>query len=279
LWRLVTPYSIYLRVSRNFMTLLKFIASFTFLFCFGCDSFRGKPESHKNKIPITKEFLTSEWLIDSIDGADSFIQEWVYFTPENKFWRLSYYNDTYIIDSSLEIRGNSIFKGNKRKYSVYSVDSNHLVLTDEDKIYHLQRRGSDNFDRISYFLEANPKKLLINGIWQLDSADYLPAYLPSYCKNLLPGSAIVFEPKGLLKVFEKDSADKCNSYSYKIFDDELSVTEYDMVVNMKIVTLTKDSLVFKSKWLDWENPKWTDEPWKVKADGYKIFCTRYKAQK
>lgn len=260
------------------MTLLKLIASITLFSFLGCNTSQSETESYKSTIPITKQFLTSEWLVDSVSGIDSFTQEWVYFTPANKFWRFSHYNNNYIIDSALEIRGDKIFRGGELKYSVYSVDSNRLILAEKGKAYHLQRRSSDNFDRISNFLNANPKKLLINGIWRLDSADYLPAYLPSYCKNLLPGSAIVFEPKGIMKIFEKDSADKCNSYTYKIFDNELSLLEYDMIVNMELVTLTRDSLVFKSKWLDWENPKWTDEPMKAREQGYKIYCTRWKKQ-
>lgn len=267
-----------LRVSRNLMTFLKLTASIILFVLLGCNTSRSERESYKSKIPITKQYLSSEWLVDSVSGLDSFTQEWVYFTHDDKFWRLSYYNDTYVVDSSLEVKGDKIFSRGQLKYSLYSVDSNRMILAGKGKAYHLQRRGSDNFDRISSFLNANSKKLLINGIWRLDSADYLPAYLPSYCKNLLPGSAIVFEPKGIVKIFEKDSADKCNSYTYKIFDNELSLLEYDMIVNMELVTLTPDSLVFKSKWLDWENPKWTDEPMKAREQGYKIYCTRWKKQ-
>lgn len=258
------------------MTLRKLITIIILSLFLGCNTSQIKPESYRSKIPITKKFLTSEWLIDSVIGLDSFIQEWVYFTNDDKFWRLSYYNDTYVIDSSLEVKDNKIFSEGQLIYTVYGVDSNRLILDGKARTYYLQRRRSDNFDRISSFLKANPKKFLINGVWRLDSADYLPAYLPSYCKNLLPGSAIVFEPKGIMKVFEKGSAEKCNSYTYKIFDNELSLLEYDMVVNMELVTLTSDSLVFKSKWLDWDNPKWTDEPMKAKEEGYKIYCTRWK---
>ena len=52
--------------------------------------FSSCKQTENNGIKFTNEYLSShEWMIDSIYNSDEFIQDWIYFTPEQKLYRFS----------------------------------------------------------------------------------------------------------------------------------------------------------------------------------------------
>ena len=244
-----------------------------FLFLFGCHEAELKGCSNKSNIPVTDGLLIREWMLDSISGSDRFLQDWIYFTPDHKFWRFSYYNNSYIIDSALDCNGDKIFLRDQLKYTIYSPDSNHLLLvTPEDSVFHLKSRRHFDIEDIARFVRANPHKLLLNGNWKMDSADYSPSYLPSYCENLYPGSRLVFNGNGFLDVYPRDSTHKCYSYSYKVSEEEISIVESDMTLNLALVKISGDTLILKSRWLHYQNP----DAQKVRESAYNIYLSRVK---
>src|SRR5690606_20912042 len=120
---------------------------------------------------------------------------------------------------------------------------------------------------IERFVTANPLKRLLNGSWILSSGELIPTRVPSYCDSLFEGTKFHFDPKGNFDIYEKDSTNKCGSYSYKIFEDRISFVEYDMVMRFEIETLTPDSLILKSKFVPMDN--WNSDATKARENGYK----------
>ena len=244
---------------------------FIFLAFLACNQAEEKRVGLKSNIPLTKQFLIkSEWRIDSVYGSNEFIQDWVYFTEDNKFWRCSYYNESYIIDSSVEYNDNVVSSNGQPKYEIYTIDSNNILLvTGDSKTFHCKRWNDFSDKRIKAFIKSNPKKRLLNGVWLLDSSELGSTRIPSYCDSLYPGTKFYFNSDGTFDVYAKNSAEKCNGYSYKIFDDEISFTEYDMDMAFDIVRLTSDSLILKSNYVP--NKLWSSE---ARKSGYKLYLTR-----
>jgi hypothetical protein len=117
----------------------------------------------------------------------------------------------------------------------------------------------------------------LNGSWRLDSSEYVPSYLPSYCNNLYLGSKLIFREDGLLDVIPKDSTYSCFSYGYRIFDQEINLAEYDMILKLEISKLTADSLILRSYYLNYvDKPLSFSQSEDVRLNGYKIYLTRIK---
>ena len=129
-----------------------------------CNS--DKTTSFKNKVPLTKEFLNYEWMLDSLYGSKEFIQDWIYFTPDNKFWRCSHYSENQLIDSSLVFKDNKVFNNGELKYSVFSLDSNNIILVATDnKVFRCRRWNEFEQEDIDRFIKTNPTKKMLNGNW------------------------------------------------------------------------------------------------------------------
>src|SRR5690606_39509230 len=183
---------------------------------FSCNS--DKTTTLKNKIPLTKEFLNHEWMLDSLYGSKEFLQDWIYFTPDNKFWRCSHYSENQLIDSSLVIEDNKVFDNGELKYSVFSLDSNNIILvTTDNKVFRCRRWNQFEQEDIDRFIKTNPTKKMLNGNWILDSSDITPTRMPSFCNDLYPGTKYSFNPDGTFDIYPNDSTNKCNGYSYRIW--------------------------------------------------------------
>ncbi len=89
------------------------------------------------------------------------------------------------------------------------------------------------------FLEASAQELTreshkISGVWVVDSMDYSPIKIPSYCGSITKGAKLVFESNNRLLVYPKDSNNACNTYGYKVYsDNEISIIEHDMIMSVK----------------------------------------------
>jgi len=231
----------------------------------------GKTPTFENKIPLSKEFLIHEWTLDSAYGSSEFIQDRVYFTPDNKFWRCSRYGESQLIDSSFTYKDNKVFHNNKLQYTIFSLDSNNIILLAHDKkVFHCRRRNEYDPEDIERYIRTNPTKKLLNGTWMLDSSEITPAGLPSFCYKLFPGTKFAFKPDGEFEILPKDSSKACNSYSYHIWGNQISIIEYDMEMGLGIVSLTKDKLVLRSKY----EPSNTFRSAEIRQHGYKLYFTR-----
>ena len=228
----------------------------------------------ENKVPLTKEFLIHQWMLDSLYGSKEFIQDLVYFTHNDKFWRCSHYNESQLIDSSLTFKDNKVFDNGQLKYSIFSLDSNSIILvTTDNKVYHCSRWNEYDQEDVERFIKTNPIKKLLNGNWTLDSSEITPTRMPSFCNDLYPGTKFSFNPNGTFDIYPKDSTNKCNGYSYRIWENEISVTEYDMIMTLGIVKLSKDKLILKSTYVS-KDSDWSEKMMKAKQEGYNLYLTR-----
>ena len=216
-------------------------------------------------------------MLDSIYGSKEFIQDWVYFTPNNKFWRCSWYNESYVIDSSLTYSNQEVSLNGQLKYSIYSIDTSSILLvTPDDNVLRCKRWNAYDPERIANFIQSNPKKKLLSGNWTLDSSEVNPTVMPSYCKNLYLGSKFTFNQNGTFDVFPKDSTNKCNSYSYHIWENQVSITEYDMMMHLDIVKLTADKLILKSTYVPSDGC--SEKMMEAKQKGYNLYLTKQNAK-
>src|SRR5690606_13276763 len=237
-----------------------------------CNS--GNSIKYESKIPLTKDFLVHQWMLDSLYGSEKFIQDIVYFTPNNKFWRLSHYSESQLIDSSFTYKDNKVFDNGKLKYSVFSLDSNNIILVRTDnKVFRCRRWNQFEQEDLDRFIKTNPTKKMLNGNWILDSSDITPTRMPSFCNDLYPGTKYSFNPDGTFDIYPNDSTNKCNGYSYRIWENEISVTEYDMIMTLEIVKLTKDKLILKSTYVS-KKSDWSEKMIKARQEGYNLYLTR-----
>lgn len=242
---------------------------------FSCNADKSQSITYENKIPLTQEILISEWMIDSIYGSSESIQDWIYFTPDNKFWRCSRSRGSYILDSCLNYDTNKITRNQSTVYNIYSVDTNNILLeSGENQVFHCRRWNEFDQEDITRFVHTNPTKKLLNGRWNLDSSEIIPTALPSYCDRLLPGSKFVFNPNGRLEVFPKDSINKCNNYSYHIWDNKISMREYDMGLELDIVTITKNKMTLKSTYKP--EGRYSGGSYRTELEGHNLYFTKEK---
>lgn len=249
-----------------------FILIITVITITSCNQQQHK--SKENGIQLTNEFLVHEWMLDSLYGSSEFIQDWVYFTPEGEFWRCSHYSESQLIDSLLTFKEDKVFKNGKIVYSITALDSSNITLkANSEQTYHLKRWNQFDKEDIERFIQTNPTKLLLNGNWELDSSEISPTRMPSYCNDLMAGTRFDFKAKGILEIYPNDSINKCNSYSYRIWKDKISITEYDMVMELKIEKISTDKMVLKSRYIPREIA-WTEEVMKAKQEGYNLYFSK-----
>lgn len=230
-------------------------------------------QKEKNGIKFTDEYLSShEWIIDSINGSDEFIQDWIYFTPEKQFYRFSKYNKSYVIDSALTWKHDRIIKNNSELFKITAIDSENIELKMADKTYHAERWNTFDREDIELFISNNKYKLLINGKWKLDSTEIKKGGLPLSCDQIEKGSIFDFKENGRLAVFEKDSVNFCNEFSYSLFKEELSLSKFDIVMGLPIAEITENKLILISRYIPKNN--YTEEMWKLKRTGFKLYLTK-----
>ena len=233
-----------------------------------------KPKE-KFGIEFSDEYLSShEWVIDSIYGSNEFIQDWVYFTPEKKFYRFSKHRKSYIIDSALTWEHNIILKGNSELFKITAIDSQYIELKSADKIYRAERWNQFDREAIKRFISNNKYKLLINGKWKLDSTEIGKGGMPLNCDQIEKGSIFNFKNNSRLSVFEKDSLNFCNEYNYRVNKDRIALRKSDMIMELPISKLNSKKLVLLSKHI----PKGTsaEKMWELKRKGIKLYLSKIK---
>jgi len=228
-------------------------------------------ESQKEEISVSDEFLSSyEWMIDTIYGEDEFIRDWVYFTPRKKFYRFSKNRRSYVVDSALIWSNNQVLKDAEELFSITAIDSQFIELRNGENIFRAKRRYEFDSTDIERFIKNNELKLKINGKWHLDSMEIEKARMPSFCKEITVGAIFDFQDEGELIVYEKDSIDSCNKYSYSVYEDKISLTEWDMIMSFPIEKLDKNELIIKSKFIP-RNVIWTEDIYKARQNGFNMY--------
>lgn len=258
-----------LKFKVTMISLISYLIVITIISC-GYNTEKTQTERFK----LTKEFLNSEWIIDSLYGSDTYIKDRVYFTPDGQFWRCSYYTKSYLVDSSLAFLNDKVFKQNKIIYSITALDSNNITLKSfHDEIFHLKRQDDFDIRDITKFVQSNLIKEKLNGDWELDSSELYPAIIPSFCNELFKGSRFNFKHKGILNIYPKNSTEKCGFYKYKIHKNEIVITEYDMNISLHIDSISDKKMVIKSKYADKSVP-WSDKAFQVKKTGYSLYFSK-----
>jgi hypothetical protein len=204
----------------------------------------------KRKIQITDSFLQGEWMVDSIVGKKGWVQDWVYFTDDKKFWRFSEYRETYLLDKELNWKQDSVFNQSRIAYIISPLDSEQIILDNGKEKFHCKRWMPFDREKITKFLEADPVKRKLNGWWILDSADTFPIQIPSWCDNLGKGTKFNFNSTGKAEIYPVDTTSNkyCDSYIYKIYGkDELSFQENDLMIPYNIIKLDENELILKGR--------------------------------
>jgi len=141
-----------------------------------CNRSQSKPINSK---------LAGSWVLDSIAGSfNKWEKDFVFITNDQKFWRLTYWNDRYLIDSSLSIEGEVVQKGGRKFYTLKTMDSTGFVLHDQSGNKFFYRASS--IESLSYqqqlsdFLKADSLKQVLQGSWKLTHSTLRPIKFISY---------------------------------------------------------------------------------------------------
>lgn len=229
----------------------------------------GGSGGFKNAFPLTSNFLAHEWKVDSVGSNSELAGDIVFFTPDNKFWHCSYNNATYIIDSCLEVKEGGVYENGALKYTIYSLDSSKIALVSpKNEVIQAKMNGDFSENYLKSIVALNPIKKFLNGSWELVSSEYAPTKFPSFCGNIDKGAKLVFEPKGTMKIFQKDSTNNCGTYNYKLWEDEIHFAEGDMVMTMKIGEIDANRLEVIANFIRDEDQ--SEEAIKLIRSGYKM---------
>lgn len=231
-------------------------------------------QNQEQEVSINDDFLSShEWVIDTIYGEEQFIIDWIYFTPEKEFYRFSKYRKSYVVDSALTWAKNKIIKNGEEIFKINVIDSQYIELKGLEKVYRAERGNKFDPTDVEKVIKNNELKLMINGRWYLDSMEIEKTRMPSFCKEITVGATFDFKDEGTLVVYQRDSIESCNKYSYCIYKNKISLTEWDMIMTFPIEKLEMNILVFKSRFVP-RDVVWTEETFKAKKNGFKMYFTK-----
>ncbi|ESU18453.1 hypothetical protein FCR2A7T_29350 [Flavobacterium cauense R2A-7] len=89
----------------------------------------------------------------------------------------------------------------------------------------------------------------VYGKWVIYNSDLLPFSHPSFCDELNLNSVFEFKNDGEINIYNSENQ-KCNKdQTYRIFENEIDIKEYDMVFTYEILKKSNDSLVLIRKHL------------------------------
>jgi hypothetical protein len=180
----------------------------------------------------TKTFdntLVGEWALDSISGLfNKWDKDFVYITDSGAFWKFTYWNDKYLIDSSLTIRGNEVYSDKKKNYQIQLLDSFNLTVTDnygnkffysnQDKIW-----KSDYKSDLRQFISSHSTHQLLCGWWKLTQATFRPMKLVNYPDDITDFT-MHLNKNGVATILINDLIDSTIDYSWKADSMALSLS-------------------------------------------------------
>jgi hypothetical protein len=201
-----------------------------------------------SEIEASEGLLVGMWALDSISGQTEWIFEQVHFTNDGKFWRFSEYTKSYVVDNELEWAKDSVFEKDHLAYTIHPVDSDHIVLRKGDVEFFCERHREFDQKRIEQVLAANALKQKFHGTWVLDTADFLPVRIPSWC-SVARGGTLTFQHDAVVHLSPQDTSNtncegKQYGYSFDLWPTpKLILIEWDMQWYYKIETIDSTTLV------------------------------------
>lgn len=193
-----------------------FILGLTFLL--NCNSYKPKPFD---------KLLIGEWFLDSISGSfKKWDRDFVYITDKGTFWKFTYLNDRYLIDSSFIIIANEVLQDKKRKYQVQLIDSFNMTIADNfgnTFFYRNQDRewNSNYKNDLRDFIFQDSLHQQVNGWWKLTKATFRPIKLVNY-PDEINDFTLHINKNGSATVFIDNLADSTIEYSWKAKPNTLS---------------------------------------------------------
>lgn len=214
----------------------------------------GSCENSNNRsaIVVSDNFLEGEWIIDSIVGQDTWIQDRLVFNGNNEFWWISHSNESYFVDSCLHYSNDTIYNGQNISYSTSALDSNSILIKSKKNIYHARRWHVISPRDINKYKRSDPFRKQIIGEWTLIESEMLPIKIPSWCKNLNIGTKFNFGTNGKMLINSSDTTlnEYCDSYSFTVWKNQkiiLNLTENDMKMSYDIESIDSNYLELYGK--------------------------------
>lgn len=195
------------------------------------------------------KLLIGEWMLDSISGTfNKLDRDFAFITESGKFWKFTYWNDQYLIDSNLTINGKEVFNDKTRVYQIQMLDTLHLTMTDNSgNIFFYRNQDktwkTDYKAELSQFISKYTTHKLVNGWWKLTNASFRPMKLLNYPDEIYDFT-MYLSKNGEATIYINDIIDSTISYSWKADSMALSFGRGDVIGrDEQIISLDKNELV------------------------------------
>lgn len=192
--------------------------------------------------------VNSEWSLDSIIGSKEWSNESICIDEKNQFWRFSFENKDYLLDSAGQISKKGIIINQELKYQIQFIDSTKFILkqNSESKIIY-KREPYFEEAYLRDYLDSRLLNIKINGTWKLIESNIPPKLIsiPSSCNQIIIGSKFHFF-NGSMKISKKDSIQACNIYGYSISENKINFSDYDLLLEFDIESVSNKKLVLRS---------------------------------
>ncbi len=171
--------------------------------------------------------LIGEWMLDSISGPfDKWDRDFVYITDNGNYWKFTYWNDRYLIDSCYTVNSNKILQNNKRCYQIQLIDSFKMLMADNfgNTFFYrnIDRKWESNYkDDLRDFISQDSIHQKINGWWKLTKATFRPIKLVNY-PDKINDFTIHLNKNGAATVYIDNLVDSTIDYSWQTKPSSLS---------------------------------------------------------
>ena len=184
--------------------------------------------------------LIGEWTSDSLSTPDNRWRDFIYIDSSNKFYRTTWWSNKYVIDSSLTIKNDKVFKDNEHLFSIKRIDSNQIELSNNQYyglFYHSESTKYQKY--LNEFIEGDSLKQLFIGLWILDSIqvnnnteyDYPETYFEQKRQSHFLGKSI-----DNLKV-------KVSNNNTLIAIDSTSETSYNFIIRKNTIEMDRSDYI------------------------------------
>lgn len=192
--------------------------------------------------------VNSEWSLDSIIGSKEWSNESICIDEKNQFWRFSFENKDYLLDSAGQISKKGIIINQELKYQIQFIDSTKFILKQNSESKIIYKR-EPYFEKayLRDYLDSRLLNIKINGTWKLIESNIPPKLIsiPSSCNQIIIGSKFHFF-NGSMKIPKKDSIKACNIYGYSISENKINFSDYDLLLEFDIESVSNKKLVLRS---------------------------------
>ncbi len=194
--------------------------------------------------------LIGEWMLDSISGTfNQWDRDFIFITDNRAFWKFTYWNDRYLIDSCFEVVGDQVFNENLKVYKIKLLDTFNLSLTDNSGNIFFYKNQSKEWDSdyksdLQSFISSHLTHEQTSGWWKLKNATFRPFKLVNY-PDKISDFTMFLNTNGDATIFIDNLIDSTINYTWKA-DSMALCFSLGCVVGHKdnIVTIDKNTLSF-----------------------------------